>query len=238
MKLNALNATDAAIDSVKSQIVYLQDVTADSNIILTPKQLRTFETYIRQIILWNRKTSLIAQGDIQKIAKRHIYESLLLTKTADLSGAIRVLDIGSGAGLPGIPLRIWNPDLELTIIESNRKKVIFLDLMSDMLGLDNLNIHYARVEDCDREEALPGGFDIIVARAVAPLKKLLVWSEPFIRNGLDRRGMCIFPKGSNVFEELKTVQAEKWILTPVDLTRHIKRSPQQLIVVTCLLSNS
>ena len=210
MKSTTINKTDAVIDSVKSQLVYLQDVASASNITLIPEQLRMFELYIRQIILWNRKTNLVARGDIQKIAKRHIYESLLLTKAADLSGAIRVLDIGSGAGMPGIPLRIWNPDIELTIFESNRKKVIFLDLMSDMLGLENFNVHYARVEDADREDTLSGSFDIIVARAVAPLKKLLAWSEPFIRNGLDRKGICIFPKGSNVFEELKTVQVNKW----------------------------
>jgi 16S rRNA (guanine527-N7)-methyltransferase len=238
MKSKTINNTDAAIESVKSQLIYLQDVAAASNITLIPKQLRTFETYIRQIILWNRKTNLIARSDIQRIAKRHIYESLLLTKAADMSGAIRVLDIGSGAGMPGIPLNIWNPDIELTIFESNGKKVIFLDLMSDMLGLKNLNIHYSRVENADLEATLSGAFDIIVARAVAPLEKLLAWSEPFIRNGLERKGICIFPKGSNAFKELKTDQAHKWILTPVDLTPYIEQSKQRLIAITCVLSNN
>lgn len=229
---------DAALNSVYAQIQYLQDITNAAGISLTPHVFLLLTKYARQIIIWNRKINLIAHRDIPRIALRHFFESLLLTKAVNLSGSIRILDIGTGAGLPGIPLKIWNTDLELTLLESQRKKVIFLDLISGMLGLEHVRPICMRAEDAAKDSSLRGYFDVVTARAVAPLSRLLKLAEPFLKNDTKRKGICLFPKGSKWKEELKEVDTIKWNISTSDLSHFLinNNSKKSLYAVTALLT--
>lgn len=227
---------DKGLNSVSDQLQYLQDVTEQFGLPLSFGQIRLFEIYTRQIIIWNQKTNLIAKNDIPRIAQRHIFESLLLTKAADFQRKIKVLDVGTGAGFPGIPLYIWNPDIELILIESNRKKIIFLELMKDMLNLSRVNVYCGRAEDAAQNVNLAKSFDIVVARAVAPLEKLLTWSMPFLKKCPDSKSMCLFPKGSNVSDELKKIDDDIWSTSTTDLTKYTEHKDKRLITITALLS--
>jgi len=230
--------SDAALNSVDSQIEYLRELTNSAGVSLTTHGFSLMSKYIRQIIIWNRKVNLISHRDIRRIASRHIFESLLLTKAVDLSGSKRILDIGTGAGLPGIPLNIWNPDLDLTLLESHSKKVIFLDLVSSMLCFKNFRPICIRAEDAATDNALRVYFDVVVARAVAPLCLLLKLAEPFLKNDTRRKGICVFPKGSKFKEELKEIDTKKWNISTFDLSHYLinKISKKPLFVVIAILS--
>jgi len=229
---------DTALNSVDAQIQYLQEITNAAGISLAPRGFLLLTKYVRQIVIWNRKINLIAHRDIPRIASRHLFESLLLTKAVDLSGSIRILDIGTGAGLPGIPLKIWNKDLELTLLESHRKKVIFLDLVASMLGFKHVRPICMRAEDAAKDSALRGYFDVVVARAVAPLSRLLEWGEPFLKNDTRRKGICLFPKGSKWKEELKEVDTIKWNISTSDLSHFLinNNSKKSLYAITAVLT--
>jgi len=231
---------DAALNSVNAQIEYLREITNAAGISLNPHGLLLLTKYARQIIIWNRKINLIAHRDIPRIALRHFFESLLLTKAVDLSGSIRILDIGAGAGLPGIPLKIWNTDLELTLLESQRKKVIFLDLVAGMFGLEHVRPICMRAEDAAKDSVLRGYFDVVAARAVAPLSRLLEWAEPFLKNETKRKGICLFPKGSKLKEELKEADTEKWNISTTDLSHFLinNNSKKSLFAVIAVLTTT
>ena len=111
----------------------------------------------------------------------------------------RVADVGSGAGLPGIPLAIARPDLDITLIEPLLKRSVYLQEVVDALGLPNVTVIRGRAEEKQVREALDGGVDIVTSRAVAPLGKLAGWSLPLVRRG----GEMIAMKGSSVAEELE-----------------------------------
>ncbi|KPK90768.1 hypothetical protein AMJ80_08000 [bacterium SM23_31] len=236
----SVSESDAALNSVDSQIEHLRELTNSAGISLTPHGFSLVTKYIRQIIICNRKVNLISHRDICRISSRHIFESLLLTKAVDFSGSKRILDVGTGAGLPGIPLKIWNPDLELTLLESHRKKVIFLDLAAGMLGFKNVRPVCIRAEDASTDSSLRFYFDVVVARSVAPLCLLLKLAEPFLKNDTRRKGICVFPKGSKFKEELKETDAKKWNISTVDLSHYLinKNFSKPLFVITALLSNT
>ena len=111
----------------------------------------------------------------------------------------RVADVGSGAGLPGLPRAIARPDLDITLIEALLKRSVYLQEVGDALGLPNVTVISGRAEEKQVREALDGGVDIVTSRAVAPLGKLAGWSLPLVRRG----GEMIAMKGSSVAEELE-----------------------------------
>lgn len=224
--------------SVERQIEDLHNAAEMSNIEITEKGYRRFEHYINLIATWNKKVRLTSLGDVNRIARRHLFESLLLTKAADLTGKPRLLDIGTGAGLPGIPLKIWNPDIELTLLDSDRRKTLFLELVSDLLELENIRVMHSRADNPQIAAEYTGYFDVITARAVAPLKKLLDWSQPLLKNGSRGKGYCLFSKGSRIHEEIKDIKSNEWQLTLLDLSNHLPSKKQNLIIVTSVLSNT
>lgn len=224
--------------SVKRQIEDLRKAAGTSNIEITEKGYSRFEHYINLITKWNKKVRLTSLGDVDRIAIRHLFESLLLTKAADLTGKFRLLDIGAGAGLPGIPLKIWNPDIELTLLDSERKKTLFLDLVSEMLGFEDIQVIHSRVEDPKIVTERSGYFDVITARAVAPLKDLLNWSKPFLKDESQGKGYCLFSKGSRIEEEILDINRNEWNVITTDLSKNLANKKQTLIIVTAVLTNT
>lgn len=137
----------------------------------------------------------IGPREVPKLWDRHILNCAVIGETMDLHA--RVADIGSGAGLPGIPLALARPDLEITLIEPLLKRSVFLSEVKDSLSLDNVTVIRGRAEEKEVRNEL-GLVDVVTSRAVAPLGKLAGWSLPLVRLG----GKMIAMKGSSVREEL------------------------------------
>jgi 16S rRNA (guanine527-N7)-methyltransferase len=142
---------------------------------------------------------LIGPGEVPRLWDRHLLNSAAIAPLVP-DGA-RVVDVGSGAGLPGIPLALVRPDLTVTLLEPSARRVAFLLECVDRLGLDNVTVVRGRAEEGPVRREL-GGADVVTARAVAPLDKLAGWCLPLLRTG----GRLLALKGSTAAEELAAVQ--------------------------------
>lgn len=147
---------------------------------LTDFQLHQFVRYAEMLVEWNATrmnlTRLVSPRDI---AVKHFLDSLALLTVYVPPDGTRVLDVGTGAGLPGLALKIARPDLRVTLMDGTAKKLGFCRAVTDDLGLDAVEIVHARAEDAVKRPELAGRFDWVTARAVAPLDKLLPWLAPF-----------------------------------------------------------
>ena len=149
------------------------------NIILTSKQKEQLHTYYELLVFWNQKMNLTAIIKEDDVYLKHFYDSLTIVKAIDLTHVEKVLDVGSGAGFPGIVLIICFPHLKLDIIDANNKKILFLNEVVKTLELKDVNLIHGRCEEYalkTREE-----YDLVTARAVASLDILLELCLPFVK---------------------------------------------------------
>ena len=158
---------------------------AELGIHLSPEQLDQFETYFHELVSWNQKanlTSITAYGEVQV---KHFLDSLTacLVGIDDLFGAARIIDIGSGAGLPGLALKLVFPESKLELVDSVGKKTEFLDHIVETLGLEGMSVHTARAEMLGQEQGMREAFDLALVRGVAKLPLLLEYALPFCRLG-------------------------------------------------------
>ncbi len=165
---------------------------------ITPEHKRQLAAYRDLILDSNRKFNLTALRDAESIDARLISESLRLLPVLPAEGGIRAVDIGTGAGIPGIPLAIARPDIAFTLIEATGKKVRFLDLVVAELGLANVTSIHARAETVAHDPTYREQFDLVVARAVTQLAALAEIALPFLNTG----GRAFLPKGEALDEEL------------------------------------
>ena len=174
--------------------------------------------------------------DPEAIERRHIAESLafgaLLEARGLLTDGARVLDVGSGAGLPGLPLKIAWPSLQVTLLEATGKKCRFLERVASELGLEGVEVVEGRAEEVARDAAHRGSYDLVVARAVAALPVLLEYCVPFLRVG----GVLAASKGSAAQSELEASQAALEALaaevTDVASLEVPGLPPQTVVIVT------
>jgi 16S rRNA (guanine527-N7)-methyltransferase len=136
--------------------------------------------YVDQLLLWNKRINLVSRKDEENIWESHILHSLSPLFVLDMPAGIRVLDLGSGGGLPGIPLAIVHGGLEVTLLDSIRKKTVALQEIVRSLGLQGVTVVHGRAEEVCRRVSLRGSFEVVIARAVAPLVDLVRWSRPFL----------------------------------------------------------
>lgn len=167
---------------------------------LTDQQLNQFETYFEFLVEWNEKINLTAITEKKEVYVKHFLDSLYATKALDFSDQ-KICDIGSGAGFPGIPLKILYPELELTIIDALNKRIKFLDLLCDALDIESNNVH-ARAEEYIKEKR--ESYDVVFARAVARLNILSELCIPYVK----MNGYFLALKGSDTSE---VVEGEKAI---------------------------
>lgn len=163
---------------------------------LTESQAAAFSNYCALLLDWNNRMNLTAILEPSEIVQKHFADSLL--PAGLLPQGARVIDVGTGAGFPGVPLRILRPDLKLTLLDSLKKRVGFLNALCGGLGLGDVTILHARAEDGGRDPALRGAFDIALSRAVAPCPVLLELTVPFLRAG----GLSLMYKGPQAQAEL------------------------------------
>lgn len=173
---------------------------------LTPDQTASFEHYQALLLEWNRKFNLTAITDPQEMQLKHFYDSLTCLRAIP-PDAQSLIDIGCGAGLPGIPLKIMLPHLKLVLVDSVGKKVEFCRMTAQELGLTDVTALHARAEDLGQDKVHREQYDWAVARAVAPLPVLAEYLLPLVRVG----GSMLAQKGASAADELK--QASKAIRT-------------------------
>ena len=149
------------------------------DIILTQNQINNFKTYYEYLIEYNNHTNLTSITTKEDIYLKHFYDSCLLTKTIDFNNIDTMLDIGCGAGFPGIVIKILFPNIKLTLLDSNNKKTKFCESLSKLLELDNVEIVNKRAEEYIVEKR--EFFDIVSARAVKNLPVLIELSIPYVK---------------------------------------------------------
>ena len=162
---------------------------------LTPAQLDQFELYYRMLVDWNARMNLTAIIEPAAVAEKHFADSLAAVDL--LARGARVIDVGTGAGFPGVPLLIVRPDIKLTLMDGLNKRLLFLEALLDALGLKADCVH-ARAEDAGQNPLYRGKFDVAVTRAVAALPALIELTVPLVKVG----GRSIAYKG-DAAEELK-----------------------------------
>lgn len=176
---------------------------ADQDLSLTDDQATQFETYFNELVDWNSRMNLTAITEREQVYVKHFYDSVSLSFFVPLDDVETLVDVGSGAGFPGIPLKIMYPHLKLTIVDSLNKRVQFLQHLVDRLGLTGVRCLHARAEDAARMPEMRDAFDLATARAVARLPLLNELCLPFVRPG----GRFVAMKGPDAEEE--TMQSAK-----------------------------
>ena len=159
-----------------------------------------FEEYKKILLEWNEKINLTAITDEKEIILKHFIDSASILKY--INEGERVIDIGTGAGFPGIPLKIMNNGLNITLVDSLNKRVNFLNEVINKLNLNNICAIHARAEELGRDNNYREMYDVATSRAVANLSTLLEYLMPFVRVG----GRCICMKGPNIDEELNNAK--------------------------------
>lgn len=168
---------------------------------LTGEQLAQFETYYAMLVAWNARMNLTAITAPEEVAEKHFADSLL--PLAHIPEGARCIDVGTGAGFPGVPILIARPDVKAVLLDSLNKRLTFLQAVLAELGLQaRAKLVHARAEDGGRMDALRGGFDVALTRAVAPAAVALEWTIPFLKVG----GASLLYKGAKAEEELSDAQ--------------------------------
>jgi len=174
---------------------------APMNITFSHMQLEQLAAYARLLREWNQNINLTAITDPKAIAVSHFADSLSVLSVVEIKKNASIIDVGTGAGFPGLPLKIARPDLALTLLDSNNKKLLFLREVVDQLGLTGVTLVHDRAETAAKT-ALRERFDIAAARAVAPLNQLAEYTLPFVRAG----GCFLALKGPKAAEEIAQAQ--------------------------------
>lgn len=160
-------------------------------------QLEQFLLYRQELLDWNTRFNLTAITDPEEVLRRHFLDSMSLLLVYNEQRA-RLLDIGSGAGFPGLALKIARPDWQVTLLEATGKKVTFLQHMIELLQFTEIEAVHRRAEELGHNQQYRASFDVVTARAVASLPTLLEYAAPFCRVG----GQIILPKKGDLSEEL------------------------------------
>lgn len=167
------------------------------NIQLNDIQKNQFQKYYELLVTWNEKMNLTAITAPDEVAIKHFYDSITFFFHTNIKECGKLIDVGTGAGFPGIPLKIIRPDIKLTLLDSLNKRLVFLQEVCDNLGIDAEIIH-KRAEDGGRDKALREKFDVATSRAVANMNTLSEYLIPFVKV----KGNMVAMKGKNGTEEL------------------------------------
>lgn len=198
------------------------------NIEVNDDQLNQFQKYYEMLIEWNDKINLTAITELEDVIYKHFLDSSALLRFMDLSGK-SIIDVGTGAGFPGIVLKILCPLSKVTLLDSLNKRIVFLDEVINELGLTNISAVHGRAEDCAHDKLFRERYDIVTSRAVANLSTLSEYCLPFAKVN----GMFIPYKSGNIDEEIicseKAVsilgssveKVEKFVLPETDFDRSL-----------------
>lgn len=166
---------------------------------LSQQQIKQFNIYFHLLVEWNQKINLTAIVEEEEVYLKHFYDSIApISHQLIENQAVRLLDVGAGAGFPSIPMKIIFPELEIHILDSLNKRLTFLTTLIEKLGLEKVYLHHGRAEDLGQDINYRGTFDIVTARAVARLNVLVELTLPFLK----KEGQLIALKAAQSPEEL------------------------------------
>lgn len=169
---------------------------------LSERQVEQFIRYYELLVEWNEFMNLTAITDFDEVMKKHFVDSLSLIKTYDVSKKRTVIDVGTGAGFPGLALKIAYPELQVTLLDSLNKRIKFLNEVISQLGLTGVETVHGRAEDFAKPDKLREKYDLCVSRAVANLTSLSEYCLPFVKVG----GEFISYKSEKISEEMENAR--------------------------------
>lgn len=176
----------------------LQNEAERLSLKLTERQIQQFNEYYRILVEWNGFMNLTAITEYEEVIKKHFVDSLSIVKALDMKEIETVIDIGTGAGFPGIPLKIVFPHLKVTLLDSLNKRIKFLDEVIRKLELENITAIHGRAEDYAKKKDYREQYDLCVSRAVANLSTLSEYCIPYVKE----RGMFVPYKSGEIDDEL------------------------------------
>ena len=165
---------------------------------LDEKALERFENYYNFLVEYNQHTNLTSITEKNDVIIKHFLDSIILTKFLKLNSDTQLIDVGTGAGFPGVPIKIANPEINLTLLDSLNKRIIFLNMLLEKLNL-TAGVFHNRAEECGKNKNFRERFNIVTSRAVAKLTVLSEYCLPLLKVG----GFFVSLKGSNVEDEIK-----------------------------------
>jgi len=196
------------------------------NIVCSSEQISAFMTYLSELKKWNRAYNLTSLKKDEDIIIKHFLDSLLYLK-AFPEGKLRLIDAGTGAGFPGIPIRIVRPELNITLIESSRKKTAFLRHIARSLNLSGLEVLEQRLEHLGKEHERV--YDLIVSRATFSISAFLKMACRYAKEG----GRLVLNKGPKLSEEMKRAGVDEAVREVLSLRLPIIHDERNLVVLEC-----
>lgn len=222
-------------------ITAFQKGLSELNIELTENQVNQFLEYYELLIEKNKVMNLTAITEFEDVVQKHFLDSLSIIKEIDLRNKLSMIDVGTGAGFPGIPIKIVYPEIDVILMDSLNKRINFLNEVIEKLGLKNIQAVHARAEDLGKNKVYREKFDLCVSRAVSNLASLSEYCLPFVK----KDGIFISYKAGNIGDELKQAQLaiktlggevrnkEEFLLPESDISRvlvvihKVKNTPQK-----------
>ena len=186
---------------------FIKDVSA-LGISLTEQQIQQFIEYYEMLVEWNQVMNLTAITEYDDVMKKHFVDSISLVKAFDITQNAAVIDVGTGAGFPGLALKIAYPNLHVTLLDSLNKRIQFLNAVIEKLGLAGVETIHGRAEDFAKPDKLREKFDLCVSRAVANLSTLSEYCLPFVKQG----GLFISYKSEKISEEMSAAKNAIYVL--------------------------
>lgn len=215
----------------QSQLTKLKEDASMFDIALSEEQVHQFIKYYELLVAWNSVMNLTAITEFEAVCTKHFIDSISLCKAVDCTKKSYVIDIGTGAGFPGIPLKIVFPNLKITLLDSLGKRVNFLNAVIAELGLQEIEAIHGRAEDFAKTGVLRETFDICVSRAVANLSTLSEYCLPYVKIG----GYFISYKSENITEEIQLAKNAIEILGGKQLVKKVFPLPNSDIYRSLLI---
>ena len=192
----------------RSKFHILEDGCQAFGVTLTEKQIEQFEKYYELLVEWNKVMNLTGITEFDEVMQKHFVDSVAAAEYVEMEKINSLIDVGTGAGFPGIPLKIVYPHLQVTLLDSLNKRIKFLDEVVDNLGLTGIKTVHGRAEDAAKKAEYREQFDLSVSRAVANLASLTEYCLPFVKVG----GKFVSYKSVSVDEEITQSKKAVYVL--------------------------